>query len=1434
MKTNMKLIGTLKTPYVILLLAVFLFMPTVVFGETNEFTLPISVTEKNITIDESFKTINGSLILKNISEQDIPDVGWYIVLKEQEKKEVNGETELRQSVVEYFLLNKEEFFYLNKDEEKNVDFSLKYSSDLKAGNYLLKFQAISKVRKNKGTFIKRIKLTNEAKGFLQFDQCKISREGATFDPEEGPNVNPESMIKFSCNLIGDLEKAPKIVYPELTIAELNVFDFPNRTYFKKEILQPIDLSKDKGKFSFEIRTAKDPRVYQGALRMMNENKTPITTYQTLRYVVRGEGARIADVTLDKNYYAKGDKAQISFKYYVSSDLNWQSDEEKPEPGSPLNALAKFSLISEKDGAKTICGEAQKEISGVNDEGALDLSLEISVKNDCFNPKLVTNIEKNGNILSGYDVALKSSSQPEKAENKSSKALLFLAIILLLIILALIVRKKTKIKPNPLTLVVFFVASLAVIFGIFLWNGSQIAKANKVYDSNKVIHVHQKANPPEIDYKVSITNLSQDNPVGDINVSSSNPYNSSDTNKAFTISYDTLDKSCDNTNSTEWLRIGYFIKDKDGNIVKDRKIFETMNINTSKSGGEAGTSRDIYPVELYGGDGITFMDISKAPYKIYFDFRLAMFGNLSSGYRVYPASTTDKDGAGTSGFYFLNSDATFDAGEKTKAFENAYDLTESDFNNVSGDNQSPNVRSTTGTGLRNVKPLTRSWTINETATLSVTSPGSKGRITTTNIDCGNGGVDCSETVTNMSSSYYLTATPAAGYSFNSSTGWTGCNVIDADGWCYVSLNQDKTISATFTANPAPVAVNGVCGSADGINSYTAPATNLCNAGTATAVTTNPGSWTWTCNGSGGGINDTCSAPKKIDGTCGTANRTYANGEPFKGPSYEYCGAGDGVVVAPAPLGVIEGSTKTWNCKGSNGGVNSPTCSATRGPKPTLSFSASPDIITAGPGKTTTLTWSTGNGVTSCNAQSDPLNTGWNGGKATSNAGSKTQNVTLSQTPGTYNFKLECWNDTSGTTGQISIPVKVVAAPTLTFTASPTSITAGNSSTLSWTTTSATSCWASGAWTGSKSASGSEIVYPPATSTYFFECWNDAGTSTGIKFATVIVTAAPVNGVCGSADKKIYSAYDTGWGADTFCSAGTTVPAAITFPGRGVSKYWDCNGLNGGTNISCSASREKLVDLVFSGSTPVVYESSSVLTWAPSANVTSCYGESDDGVWNGWKSNTGGTDTTVPLIADRTYSMQCWNIAGDASPKKSAVIKIAPSLELSINPLNIINGDPANINWTVKGADINSCWPQSTPIDPNWSGVNQDSSDESHGKTIYPTGVPSSDYTLECWRNGITSGQKTASVAVSAVSPTSVVGTCGSAAREYAIGEDFIGSSYNYCGVGDGPDSTPSLGASGGSTATWNCKGSNGGAPSPACTATRAAAVHFWNKWVETKP
>ena len=101
------------------------------------------------------------------------------------------------------------------------------------------------------------------------------------------------------------------------------------------------------------------------------------------------------------------------------------------------------------------------------------------------------------------------------------------------------------------------------------------------------------------------------------------------------------------------------------------------------------------------------------------------------------------------------------------------------------------------------------------------------------------------------------------------------------------------------------------------------------------------------------------------------------------------------------------------------------------------------------------------------------------------------------------------NSASTSTAVSVTV-TAPAPTVTIAVSPASLTVGQSATLTWSSTNATSCTASGAWTGSEAPSGTMTVTPSAAGSlsYALACTGAGGTGNGA--AALTVSAASTGG------------------------------------------------------------------------------------------------------------------------------------------------------------------------------------------------------------------------------------------------------------------------------------------------------------------------------------
>ena len=174
----------------------------------------------------------------------------------------------------------------------------------------------------------------------------------------------------------------------------------------------------------------------------------------------------------------------------------------------------------------------------------------------------------------------------------------------------------------------------------------------------------------------------------------------------------------------------------------------------------------------------------------------------------------------------------------------------------------------------------------------------------------------------------------------------------------------------------------------------------------------------------------------------------------------------------------------------GGGSSSAPAAPAAPLPTTTLGTSSQTINAG--GSTTLTWSSTN-ATSCTASG-----GWSATLAAS--GSRSTGALTANTT----FSLTC-TGTGGTSAPATATVNIV--PSARLSVYPSVIAPGGSSTLTWSSSNATSCAASGGWSSALGTSGTKNTGPVSatTTTYSLTCSGAGGSSTPAS-ATLTVSSA----------------------------------------------------------------------------------------------------------------------------------------------------------------------------------------------------------------------------------------------------------------------------------------------------------------------------------------
>ena len=364
-----------------------------------------------------------------------------------------------------------------------------------------------------------------------------------------------------------------------------------------------------------------------------------------------------------------------------------------------------------------------------------------------------------------------------------------------------------------------------------------------------------------------------------------------------------------------------------------------------------------------------------------------------------------------------------------------------------------------------------------------------------------------------------------------------------------------------------------------------------------------------------------------------------------------------------------------------------------------------------------------------------------------------------------------------------PTPTPTAPTLILTANYTSVVAGSPTSLTWTTTNASSCTASGGWTGTKTINGTESMTPTASVTYTLACTGAGGSiSKSVSVAvTQPVTPTPTPTTSGQTI-AVSSNVETTANVNVRSTVGGAKLGNQLTGAKGNVKsgpgydngltWWNVDFVSGvdgwvaGQYLKLSTASTPTptptptptqtaptLSIVIS-QTSVASGQSAALTWNAS-NATSC---TASGGWSGAKS-VSGTETVVPT-ASVTYTLACTGAGGSISKSVSVTVTqpVAPTLTLSLGTTTIVKGQSSTVTWTTT--DATSC-----TASGGWTGTKTINGTESMTPTASVT------YTLACTGAG---GSISKSVAISVTSNTFGVGAAVSVITADAVRSNPGGS------------------------------------------------------------
>ncbi|MDD3662711.1 MAG: hypothetical protein PHT84_02500 [Candidatus Pacebacteria bacterium] len=341
--------------------------------------------------------------------------------------------------------------------EKNITYVAPSSLD---GEY-----SVLLVAKNESSFVfgmsfaGKINLVSSEKGIeILPESCSLFIDKAPFDRgydlSRGVDVSKEESLILKCDISnktdGDIVANP-------------VFETHYRTVYGEivphsDVLNnPITLSQGENKdVLIYLPKALKPQSYdvKVSLEYENGNSNSIITH----YVLQGASATIQNLSLDKDYYEKGETAKIFLSWFPSADSFPGS---RIGEGSSISDVSMKAKITNKNGLN--CTSPLIESLSM-EHNTMKNEFNVPITKSCINPEVsLSLVDGKGNILDEKTFKVETTT---KAEEPNLIFPIVLIIIALILILYFLGKKKnlsvSNTQINSFFLILVFAFSSLII------------------------------------------------------------------------------------------------------------------------------------------------------------------------------------------------------------------------------------------------------------------------------------------------------------------------------------------------------------------------------------------------------------------------------------------------------------------------------------------------------------------------------------------------------------------------------------------------------------------------------------------------------------------------------------------------------------------------------------------------------------------------------------------------------------------------------------------------------------------------------------------------------------------------------------------------------------------------------------------------------------
>jgi hypothetical protein len=396
----------------------FVLLPTYVFAllAPQIYLTEINLSKENFLPGEN---IEGEITLWNYENFSFGDLVLHFYLLGEEVEGVP--TQVIDSKKDT------KVFSLSPGEKKKVSFVYTLPENLPKGALKFRVRLANQKGEEMAWIDKVVNIGGEGE-FLVLENYWILKNGEKLAPGGGVDFNPN--------------ETPQIIFDAKNKTSFNLAGFIKVTTYKRKEGGEIVSEEKKESVALnsqETKTIKTtlpslakPDTYLSKVQILNEKNRAISNPIYFRWVVKGENdAEVLFIQSQKNSFNKGEIAKIKVQFTGPAH-----EKEIPDKG-----MLKVKILNEKG---EIVGEGEKVVDLKSGEEIVD----VYVRKDVENPKIVTEILKEKELLDKYEVEFKKEAPKEVSQEKETP--------------------KTSFWKENQTIIIFSGVILIILIGIILW------------------------------------------------------------------------------------------------------------------------------------------------------------------------------------------------------------------------------------------------------------------------------------------------------------------------------------------------------------------------------------------------------------------------------------------------------------------------------------------------------------------------------------------------------------------------------------------------------------------------------------------------------------------------------------------------------------------------------------------------------------------------------------------------------------------------------------------------------------------------------------------------------------------------------------------------------------------------------------------------------